>query len=570
MRDVLLEAHLIQTLDDPKLNPVEHMATVRVLTHVAAVAFRHQAIVADQDVDEMADELAEAASAESEPLTGLTPEAVDSALELLEPYANLFDPMAPALQLHADDVLMAGQGKSWNNALPYAVSPQTERFWHRGREASDERQDVRRIVLNLVVVALYSASNNGGKTGAVTQVDGKVKGNWNWGKPHTFSPGFRPRNNVTELYIEPGGPHRNLLRTLLCNTPARWVEGDVSLPGWLDTRADHGEGEPGKGHLWESTWVSNMVATSWDHTDAVPRLTDLQRCSTLARAPGVPPRKRGSEPDSTFLQATYDAYVRLNGLGRTSGHPGIKLARENQDPMFLINTTDEAQERAGDDGALPMFSFPASGTTDEHIAQWHAENASDLLVARSGRQLDGGVIGHDIIFHRYSVSGAPDSRRGNPASPTIDYAVLSRAKADRYAIGQEWMQDAGGRAVKAVRAVKRSTSSDEDAGAVFKGLATRISLGLDDAISEWGLRHLGASAAKVDDDDVMAAMKDLYRRIDTVLHIAFDLVPPTSTPQAGRAMSIIRSKLRHQLGLGQMKTKKGTQESGHNREENKR
>lgn len=184
---------------------------------------------------------------------GLEPEAIDKAIELLEPGSFLFDDQQPFMQRPAEPMRNAkdnerklGKGEQrLKKLLPSMISDQGEEFW--SLLTQHDTLSPEDAALSLLVYHYYSPAGNNSYAGQ---------------KAEMGSPGFHfvgVGMTATELIWE--GP--SLLHTLFAMIPYSWVEGE-GLPAWADRTGSRG----GTDHpLWRATWSSNSAACYWENNE---------------------------------------------------------------------------------------------------------------------------------------------------------------------------------------------------------------------------------------------------------------------------------------------------------------
>ncbi len=371
VRDVLRQAH------DPAIHlqasdPGYVVGTeLRVLAAVTAVVLRYDG--ADPATGRVHDP-------ERLAVHGLSEDAIGQAMAVLEPGADLDDPVQPFMQRPVltpagkkDTARRIGPGDQAVKKLLPSMPPDTgEDFWDL-RVAQPDHLTVGPATLALAVYQHYSMAGNGGYDGD---------------KPQMGAPGIRYYSKMSATELIWRGD--SLLHTLLMMIPHEWVKGD-GLPAWVDRTGEKSVVPTGHHPLWRATWSSNTSATCWD---AAGNLVGT-------RVGGIPAAWYVPEMGTTkeTRKAWWDQ-------------------RNEADPFYLY--------LPGFDGALKAQRIDVGRDATELAVEWAAEGRlEDALTRSSGRVLAPDAESARVVFIRHHIAGTA-------SSPSIRLSEVVRPNEDEW------------------------------------------------------------------------------------------------------------------------------------------
>ena len=247
VRDTLANAHVPGFHLSPLVPGYTYTAPMRLLTAITALVLRCGGFSNRRAASKLL-------------ATGLPLQAINDALEMVEPGTFLHDERYPFMQRPAvnttnpkESSTFVGPGSQPVKKLsPSMPHDNAEDFWNLLTTPTD-RLPLDDAVLQLVVYHHMSMAGNNAYCG-----DKCVSG----------SPAMRfvgAGNSATEVLWH----GESLLTTLLCMIPVAWVEGN-GLPAWADRTCAVSRNTDGTPHaLWMATWSSNCPAVVWNGTDMV-------------------------------------------------------------------------------------------------------------------------------------------------------------------------------------------------------------------------------------------------------------------------------------------------------------
>ncbi|MDO5723059.1 MAG: type I-E CRISPR-associated protein Cse1/CasA [Flaviflexus sp.] len=287
--------------------------------------------------------------------------AVGKALDLLEPYCDLYSEERPFMQRRESPgsplTKIAAEKVLPKNLSPTIPSTRSLIFW--GLRTYPEVLSPAQATLALISHHYYSPAGNSSYEGA---------------KPQMGAPGLRwPGKDLTATEII--SCLDELYPTLLLNIPQSWVEG-TSLPAWADRKREVSDE---RHELWRQTWSSNTAVANWDEEGNLIRAKDC----------GIPNSwyspSQGNKKESRT--AWWDQ-------------------RNRTDPFYLY--------RANDKGKKTMKRLDIGRDMTELAVSWIAEgNASALrnhLIspARLYSSTDTDDL-QEIVFLRHQMGGTGSS-----------------------------------------------------------------------------------------------------------------------------------------------------------------
>lgn len=517
VRDVLLRAGDIKGLDTDALNGMEYMTTLRILEHLAVVALRHQDDQSSGDIE---------------------PAAIERAIGLIEPYADLFDDRSPALQVRRDTTSFKPSPPDWDRAMPQKSSGMGSLFWNLTSRGAENR-DLSRITLNLAVNAFYGTSNNGGGLQKGITTDG-VHVSYAVFKPRPESVAHQGDDEVTEVALL----GTTLAQSLLLGIPTAWVADCTSLPGWLDTRAETGQDD-----FWWATWSVCSTATQWSWEAGSGRLVSAQRS-------GIAPRSHimditpCQEPTGDQIQA-WQGFVEtmLTGTesklanantGRTKDVKTLKAIEgyRRWDPhrIYKETTADQANENGTytpDVAALGPFTLPADTELGASLVDWAAADAAKVFISRST-----GTIGildevEQIAFHRYTNSTSKMSKG-------VIFSRIDVGTAAPYLIHDERLVEAGNRALTALDEIRRlsaPTKSSHPIEALHQSLLADATA----TVSAWSEASLSAP------ETVLESLQPLLRALIDLIRRSVDTASPATVSQVAQRAGLIARRVSRAL-----------------------
>lgn len=282
------------------------------------------------------------------PRPDIDPHAVNQALDLLEPYCDLYSSDRPFLQRKESQKAPL---ESFNpdttrvkNLSPAIPSLRNLIFW--GLRSYPSALTPEQSVLALLGQHYYSAAGNSPYDGDKTQMG---------------APGLRfPGKDYTATEVIACADR--LYTTLLMNIPQSWAEGS-SLPAWADrVRENSEESHP----LWQQTWSSNTAVVNWDDDGKMIRAKDC----------GIPPAwySPAQGKDKKSWKSWWDT-------------------RNESDPFYLYRADDKGNKSVkrldiGRDATDLAVSWIAEGNAHalrEHLIvplRLHNEEPEDIVFLR--------------------------------------------------------------------------------------------------------------------------------------------------------------------------------------------
>lgn len=289
---------------------------------------------------------------------------IEKVISILDPYADLFSPDNPFLQVVPEDISTEIEGgirkpdQMPGKILPEGQTPDSNqvKFWDIG--ADESSFNINKAILALVSYYFYGTGTNTG----LTQ------------KYYTqLTNGSSALQYLTSVEIIPQG--EGLLESLSMSVPKSFIENysfDL-LPHWASRR----DGEVRMNDpLWRFSWSGNTVYCHFN--EEKEELLLVKRGAIPVSWTAAPPPLEGEKWAKTYHSL-----------------------RQIEDPLYLYRIVDESPKL-----------WRASVTSDPYfaVAQWHFEQLSENIkskLIKSVAASDDKLL--DLVMLEHSTEGASSS-----------------------------------------------------------------------------------------------------------------------------------------------------------------